>query len=962
MQARTPDHRSSDALSPWREAALRHTDLTGWMQSAANDDPSRALLETLFSHSPYLSRLALAHPGILKEFQVNGAEVTLAALMDGLRQACANISQSGLMKELRLAKQKISLLAACADIGGKWPLERVTRCLSDLADAAVALALNHILKTAHASGEIVLPVPEEPQKSSGIIILGMGKLGAHELNYSSDIDLIVFYAGGRLAYRGRQSEQHFMNRLCRDLVHILETRDANGYVFRTDLRLRPDPASTPPAVSVDAALYYYESVGQNWERAAMIKARAIAGDEKQAEDFRRRLVPFIWRRHLDFAAIDDIQSIKRQMDRRSATDGRLSGYNVKLGAGGIREIEFTVQVYQLIWGGREPSLRLKGTCETLARLQRLTLIDADAHRTLERAYVFLRTLEHRLQMVEDRQTHSLPESEEGLRAIAAFMGYADLAAFGLDFFTHTQGVHALFTSSFKGEETLGAEGSLVFTGVSPDPDTLETLRKLGFHAPEAAASRIMGWHHGVHRCTRTRRARELITELTPALLKAFGETAGADTALAHFDAFLSRLPSGVQLFSLFAVNPHLLQLVADIMGSAPTLAETLSRHPDLIEAVLLSGFYDRLPGREALDAQLKETLAREEHVEARLDALRRFKNERQFQAGVQLLKQMICAEESGVFLSQLAETLLEAALAIVQEEFAKTYGHIEGARFCVLALGRLGASEMHFASDLDLVFVYDAPDTASASSGEKRFTSSVYYNRFAQRMLSGLSLLSRQGMLYAVDTRLRPSGEQGPLATSYGAFKAYFDTQAWTFEVMALTKARAVAGNASFRRDIEACIAGIIARPRMRKSLAEDVRAMRERIAREHPPANPWDIKYAQGGLIEVDFTAEALCLLHAHTYPSLAHCRNSAAILKEIARLGIADTSALLGAHQFLNALLSMLRLSAAERTDFETAAPGLKALLARAVGLRDFEGLKITLQTVESTVREAYNAWVTP
>lgn len=933
--------------------------LRAFMLNAAENHGFCALLACFFGYSPYLTRLAMHHPDILLAAEERGLETAFEEILASLAPV-ADTPQ--LMRQLRIAKGKIALLVASADLCGAWALPEVTAALSRFADASVELALAHLLTLAAKRGEITLPVTERPTENCGIIVLGMGKLGALELNYSSDIDLIVFFEPERLGYKGRHSEQKFMNKLAQDLVHILQERTPDGYVFRTDLRLRPDPASTPPAINTEAAVYYYESVGQNWERAAMIKARAIAGDLAAGVAFMQRIAPFMWRRNLDFAAINDIHSIKRQMDTKSGRTIVIAGHNVKLGMGGIREIEFFTQIHQLIWGGREPSLRTRGTCETLSRLRELGIVPEETVGTLLAAYPALRMVEHRLQMVADQQTHTLPTDNNALIEMAQFSGFENL-----DLFSHTLGgymhqVHRIFASSFKSAEKLGDEGNLVFTGVSHDPDTLETIARMGFAYPPRVSETVMGWHHGSRRCTRTKRARELLTELMPALLKRLSETADPDTAFLRFDEFLKHMPAGVQLFSLFTQNPELLTLIADIMGSAPVLAEHLSKHPALLDSVLFGGFYGPLDGKEALAAQLEDILKHAGDFEERMESLARFKNERQFQAGVQLLKGMTDAAIAGRFLADLADVLLAAAVKAVGDEFAASYGRIVGSRFCVLGLGRLGCREMTFASDIDLVFVYDVPDFETLSDGEKRFSASVYFNRFTQRLMSALTTAGAEGRLYEVDTRLRPSGKQGLLAVSKSAFSHYFEEMAWTFEFMALSKARVAAGDASLASEMAALIRAQLAKPREAEALKRDVVEMHGRLEKEFTRQTPWELKHAPGGIMDVDFIAQYLLLLHAQAHPVLAERARASAevfgLLAEEKLLDAGRAEMLAQAAQFLFRLQSMLRLTTLGEFDEDEAMPGLKRLLARECGQESFEALKAELVAVEKRVREAYSA----
>jgi glutamate-ammonia-ligase adenylyltransferase len=913
------------------------------------------------AHSPFLSRLLLQHPQVLADLKQSNADEAYAGFTASLSKlADKELEREELIRELRVAKGKLALMVALLDISGTWQLEQVTAALSDFAQSCLNITIDNIIAGAAKRGEIT----HARSEGSGLITLGMGKLGGRELNYSSDIDLILFYEPGRLGYKGRHNEQHFMNKLAHELLLFMHERTADGYVFRTDLRLRPDPSSTPPVVNVNAGYNYYESVGQNWERAAMIKARPIAGDMEAGEKFLKSLTPFMWRRNLDFAAINDIHSIKRQMDSRQNKNISIKGHNIKLGLGGIREIEFFAQIHQLIWGGREPSLRLRGTCDTLAVLTEMGLISAQKNATLQTAYRFFRTLEHRIQMVADEQTHSLPGDDAKLNNIAGFMGYGSVENFSADLLEHLYAVHDIYASSFRSAEGLGNTGNLVFTGVSNDAETLKTLRDMGYTQPEAVSETIMGWHHGSCRATRTKRARELLTEMMPALLKRLSETANPDTAFLKFNEFLKNLPASIQLFSLFQMNPHLLGLISDIMGSAPTLASTLSHTPELLDAVLYEDFYGSLPSFAHLEAQLQEKLERVEYFEDYMDNLRQFRNEKQFQAGVQFLKHMIDASQAGNFLSALAQCMVKESLKAVLAEFEKTYGTIPESRFAIIALGKLGSREMTFSSDIDLVFVYDAPDFEAFSSGEKSFTAGVYYNRLVQRLLNAISGMGRDGRLYEVDTRLRPSGKQGPLAVSRQALDNYFSEQAWTFEYMAFTKARAIAGDESLIGEMESFIGRQISKSRDFAKLKHDVADMRSRIEKEHEATNPWNIKYVRGGLIDIDFIAQYLILRHA---PGLTEVKSGGArdiftLLKQSGCLGFEEAEELLAANRFLEQLFNMLRLCSGHRFDENTAPEGLKKLLVESVGEKDFEQLNNRLLQVEKTVYEYYKSIIHP
>ncbi|MDX2074558.1 MAG: bifunctional [glutamine synthetase] adenylyltransferase/[glutamine synthetase]-adenylyl-L-tyrosine phosphorylase [Alphaproteobacteria bacterium] len=917
-------------------------------------------MNALLAHSPYLTQLATRYPDLMTRASGASAGELVRGECFALPEEPA--TQPELMKALREAKNKLALLVALADIRGEWSLEQVTGALSDFADMTLSHSLRFLLRAAEKRGEITLRHPENPSIESGIIILGMGKLGGFELNYSSDIDLIIFFEEETLTYTGRIGEQKFMNRLAQDLVTIMQERTRDGYVFRTDLRLRPDPASTPPAIGVRAAYNYYESVGQNWERAAMIKARPVAGDIAAGERFLHELTPYIWRRNLDFAAINDIHSIKRQMDARTERIIGMAGHNIKLGLGGIREIEFYTQIHQLIWGGRKPNLRTRGTCETLGVMVAEGLLDEATRKTLVDAYRFYRMVEHRLQMVADEQTHTMPSDEAGLENIARFCGYKEISLFEAELLVKLHVVHEIYSGSFKSAEELGDAGNLVFTGVSSDPETVKTLQQMGYKQAATICEIIMGWHHGSKRCTRTKRARELLTELMPALLSRLAETANPDAAFLKFDEFLTDLPSAIQLFSLFQANKELLGLIADIMGSAPALADTLAKSPQLIENVLFSDFYKALPDKTQLAQQAQERIAFARDTEETLDYLTYFKGERQFQAGVQFLRGMLDARQLGLFMTHLAEAVIAEVFGAIRSEFEKTYGRIEGAEFAIIALGKCGSFEMTFHSDLDMVFIYRVPDFETVSDGEKSYSASVYYNRFAQRLVNALSALNRGGQLYEVDTRLRPSGRQGLLAVSDKALSHYFSELAWTFETMAFTKARAVVGDRALAAWLDDFIRTQIEKPRDAGKLKTDVYDMRRRMAEEHQKKTLWDLKHVRGGLVDIEFIAQYVLLLHAPTHKHIP-IGNSEEIFNWCRQYGLLEPARieqLLAASRFMNHLFHLLRLCTAGKMDEAEAPQGLKKLLYESVGMPGFDALKEKLAGVEQGVKATYDSIV--
>jgi glutamate-ammonia-ligase adenylyltransferase len=912
-----------------------------WSASPAG----RRLLASIFGNSPFLSGVAVREWGFLTRLVEAGGEPVFAEIVAALDARDDEAEDAAaLMRRLRVAKRRVSLSVAVCDLAGSWSLERQTEALSRFAEASVRAALRHLLRRAAKAGALALAATEDPERDSGLIVLGLGKLGGRELNYSSDIDLVILYDAARTRVAARAGRESLFARLARDLVRILEERTGDGYVFRTDLRLRPDPASTPLAVSVAAALAYYESVGQNWERAALIKARPVAGDSVAAAHFLAELRPFIWRKHLDFAAIEDIHSIKRQIDAvRGGARISIPGHNIKNGRGGIREVEFFAQTQQLIWGGRMPELRVGPTCEALRRLAASGRIDAATATELIADYRFLRRLEHRLQMVEDAQTHDLPADDAGIGRIAVFLGYAQPDAFVADLARCLRSVEQHYAELFERAPSLAGPGNLVFTGAEDDRETSETLAQLGFTDPSAVSGLIRGWHHGRLRATRSQRAREILTELTPEMLRIFGASQNPDPAFHRFDRFLSRLPAGVQLFSLFYANPGLLRLVADVMAGAPHLADQLAQRPALLDAALTEGFFAPPPDPAGLAAGLDRMLAGTGDFADTLDALRRWAGERRFQVGVQLLSRALDGRAAGAVLADIAEAALTRLVPVVENEFARRHGRVPGGSLAVIGMGRLGSREMTLASDLDLILIYDAPSGIEISDGTQPLPSAAYFARLSQRLIGAVTAPTGEGRLYDVDMRLRPSGASGPIASSLAGFARYQREAAWTWEHMALTRARPVAGDPALGRRIGEAIERVLRAARDPDRLLIDVADMRRRIASENPRPSHWDLKHRRGGLLDLEFVVQYLMLRAAATAPQVLR-RGSAEAIEALDRAGVLPAPAareLSGALALLRHVQALLTLIGGRAFAADALAAADAATLARCGGAVDFAAL---------------------
>jgi len=938
-----PD-RARLGLERWAEHATRtgDPDLERFARELADDDDGHAMLAAVFGNSPFLTEAMLREVGFVRDLVTDGVDAPFRRLIDG---AVADLGgeddRARLMAGLRRTRRRAALLIALADIAGLWDVDTVCEALSGLAETALRLAVRHLLRQAAARGHIDLPDPADPERGSGLIVLGMGKLGARELNYSSDIDLIVLYDDGGVATRQPDTLPRTFIRLTRDLVRIMEERTPDGYVFRTDLRLRPDPGATPIAVSVAGAESYYGSMAQTWERSAMIKARQVAGDPACGKAFQGFLRQFVWRRHLDFGAIAEIHAIKRQIHHHRGHDAiAVHGHDVKLGRGGIREIEFFVQTQQMIFGGRDPRLRVMKTCAGLRALAAAGRNDPAVADDLIEAYAFLRRVEHRLQMIGDQQVHVLPASEAGVNALGTFLGYDDPAAFRAALRETLETVEDHYARLFEEAPRLAGPADLVFGTVEDDPHTVETLARMGFANPPGVINTVRGWLHGRYRATRSERARRLLGEILPALLEAVAKTANPDTAWFRLDEFIGRLPTGVQPFSLFHSNPNIIGLIAEILGISPRLADHLARHTEQLDAVLTPGFFDLLPDAAALAEELDAQLGAAADFEDVLTVLRRWTHDKEFQAGVHLLHNAADGPDHGPFLSDVAETALRALQDRVEAEFARRHGRFPGQGLAILAMGKLGGREMSLRSDLDLIMVYDVAGDAAESDGPKPLAPTLYFTRLTQRLLSAMTAPTREGALYEVDMRLRPSGKAGPLATGLEAFVRYQHESAWTWEHMAVTRTRVISGPEALGARIRAAIGEVLTRPRDPEALLRDVADMRGRIDREHGTDNPWEVKYVRGGLVDVEFIAQYLQLRHAHDHPEVP-CQTTAETLGRLAHAGLLDegiAAELIEAVRLWQRVQAFLRLTLEGPFDPESAPAALKDGLARVIlGRRD-------------------------
>jgi glutamate-ammonia-ligase adenylyltransferase len=917
-------------------------------------------LGTVFSLSGYLRDCALIRSEILAETLSGPLTETLQKLCSDTRQAWQSAgSDAELMQSLRIAKKTLSLTLGLADLGNLMEPESITLWLSRFADAALGAACDHLLTAMGNQGKLALTDTKCPSIDSGLIVLGMGKYGAYELNYSSDIDIIILFDTAAPALVDLADPTSAFVRFAKQLNRILQERTGDGYVFRVDLRLRPDPGSTPLALPLETAFNYYEAYGQNWERAAFIKARAVAGDIASGNRFLGGLEPFVWRKYLDFAAIQDVHSIKRQIHaHKGHGEIAVEGHNVKLGRGGIREIEFFVQTQQLIAGGRRPQLRTTGTIAGLQALCNDGWISAEAVKSLTSSYWYLRKVEHRIQMVADEQSHTLPEDREAMEGIAAMMGEAGREPFAQKLIEVMRQVETHYAALFENApELTGKGGNLVFTGDDDDPQTLETISTLGFKQPSQIISTVKGWHFGRFPAVRTSQARELLTELTPSLIESFAEVSNPDQAFFAFDRFVSGLPAGLQFFSILKSNPKLVRLLTHILGSAPRLADIITRKPHVFDGLIDPSFGASIPERAELQSRLKAALDRVDLYEAKLDQARLFAAEQKFLIGIRLINRTISARQAGLAFTELAETLLEEILAVVHQEFERNHGTIAGGEFAIIGMGRLGSGDLTSGSDLDLIFLYRHDENAEGSNGRKPLYPQQYFVRLVQRLIAAMSAPTAEGVVYELDFRLRPSGNSGPLATHLGSFCKYQREEAWIWESQALARARPICGDKALVAEISKQIPLILSQPRDKKVLTREVLDMRKTLDREKPPKNLFDVKLASGGMIDIEFISQWGLLANPQAIGDLAD-RSTLAILDALPEdaLHRDEVSQLKSAWLIYNTVLQIQRVCLDGGFDPDNSEKGFSLILSEQTGAPDIKALAAELKDTQKSVRQIF------
>ncbi len=863
---------------------------------------TRAIIAGAAGGSPFLKGVFAREAPWLRVALTLAPETALATLLQPLPE----IAPDKLADALRVAKRRVAALVALADLGGVWSLGAVTGALTRLADAALARAVTAYVGDEIARGRLPGATPADAATGAGFVVLAMGKMGAGELNYSSDIDLVCLYDDA--LYPGVEAEARAaFVRVTRRICALLSDRTAEGYVFRTDLRLRPDAAVTPVCLSLSAAEQYYESAGRTWERAAYIKARPCAGDLAAGARFLATLTPFVWRRHLDFAAIEDAHAMRLRIRDHRKLHGALvvEGHDLKLGQGGIREIEFFTQTRQLIAGGRDPALRDRTTLGALKALATKGWVAKPEAEELAAHYAAHREVEHRLQMVNDAQTHAMPASADGMDRIARLCGAADTATFRVALHARLARVEALTGGFFAPTEA------------EPAPPISTAARAVMDRWPGYAA-------------LRSERAVAIFARLKPVILQRLARAANPDEALAAFDGFLAGLPAGVQLFALFEANPTLVDLIVDIAATAPPLARHLARNADVFDAVIGGSFFAPWPGAAALAALLAAAMETEADYERRLDAARRWAREWHFRIGVHHLRGLIDAFEAGKHYADLAEAVVRGVWPVVGDAFSARHGPPPGRGAAVVGMGSLGAGRLNALSDLDLIVIYD-PDGQDTSTGPKPLAARAYFARLTQALVTALAAPTAAGRLYEVDMRLRPSGRQGPVATSIAAFASYQRTEAWTWEHLALTRARVLAGTPDLVSEIEGIRRAVLGEKGKGTTVMADTAAMRARLFTAKGPEGPWEAKLGPGRLLDIALFAQS-CALRAGQ-----PARRTEAQLRHGVRAGLLtgeEEDVLLAAHRLCWRLQEASRLLTDRPLDPQTLGEAGRAFLLRETG----------------------------
>ncbi len=860
------------------------------LRKAAPDLEWLKALPRVFAASDFVARGCVREPELLRELLVSGdlARVYVAGeLAARVSRSLEGVTdETGLKRGLRRLRQREMVRIAFRDLAGWADLSEVMATLSELAEGCIDAALTHLARRLKAP--------------PGLVVLGMGKLGGCELNFSSDVDLIFAYAAIGEADETRHHEAFL--RLAQKLIQALSETTADGFVFRVDLRLRPHGASGPLAVSFDAMEQYYQVHGREWERYALIKARVVAGDRAAGAELLARLKPFVFRKYLDYGAIESLRAMKTLIEREVARKGMEA--NVKLGPGGIREIEFIAQALQLVRGGREPLLQERALLPVLDRLVAAGHLEPAVRDALRAAYVFLRNTEHRLQMVADQQTHSLPEDEAGRWRIAFAMGYAEVTGFEAALNRHRQTVQEQFSLMFRTPqgEVLPAELSeLSSVWLAPDDEkSTGLLAAIGYRRPDEVLTLLRGLREGPAYGAMAAESRARLDRLVPLLLLATAPAREPETTLARLVRLLEAIGRRASYLSLLVENPTVLSQLVKLLSASPWIAGWIAQHPIVLDELLdPRALYTPL-ARAALAEELRARLVAipEDDIELQMELLREFRHGHVLRVAASDIATGLVPEQVGAYLASIADTVIEESLGLARRALVKRHGEPrcrrdgapDGPGFAVIGYGKLGGRELGYASDLDMIFLYEGCEEGT-TEGPRAIANEEFFARLGQRLIHFLTARTAGGILYEVDMRLRPSGKSGPLVTSAAAFRDYQSAHAWTWEHQALVRARAVAGEPRLGAGFEAARHEILCRPRDLARLRADVRTMRTRMTETHAGKEAgFNLKHDQGGIVDIEFMVQYGVLRWAHEHPGLTRHTDTLGILEALAAEGLIE------------------------------------------------------------------------
>ncbi|ACM18753.1 glutamate--ammonia ligase adenylyltransferase [Geotalea daltonii FRC-32] len=897
-----------------------------------------ARLLTICGSSPFLTNIICRDQSYFHElFTCKGIDLRrseadmLAALR---RQMGPHVAWQDIFPLLRRFKLTEILRIAARDLNGLAPLEEVTAELSSLAAACLQVAYEEARRQLVA--EHGLPLMQTPEGEADLTIIGMGKFGGRELNFSSDIDIIFFYSSdhgetsgivdGQGQTRGNISLHAFFVKLAEMVSKAVSQVTEDGFVFRVDLGLRPEGKSGDVATSIRSAEIYYESWGQSWERAAMLKARPVAGSLELGEKFLAAIQPFVHRKYLDYNLIEDMMAMKKKIDA-SLARSQEGEYNIKLGRGGIREVEFFIQALQLVYAGKNPALRVKNSLQALETLRDARIITAEDCADLSEAYRFLRFVEHRIQVVQERQTHSLPRKEDEMLALARRCGYLrpnGLAKFSEVLESHRRRVSAIYGALFLSrDERLKEEVQpevYFFFDRKADPDLIkDMLAERRFENVDAAYENLLMLRDGPPRAHLTERGRRMLENIAPLLLQEIFSSPDPDMALTNLERFLCAVGSRSTFFALLAENKEILKLMVSLFGMSEFLSKIFISHPELLDSMVSRSYATSMKNLAVMEGELASLLEQAEDFEEKLDTLRRYRHEEFLRIGLNDIYGKMGQTEIAVQLTTLADVCLAAACRMAKQELHRfgrpTYKEqddsVQQAHFAVLAMGKLGGNELNYHSDLDVIYIYDHQ---GMTDGEKQITNHEYFAKLAQKIILILTTQTREGYVYKIDTRLRPSGNAGPLVTSLDSFVNYHREDAQIWERQALTRARVAFGIGSLKSKVEEIVHQAVYGTGCGDEVRKEIHRLRMRMENElaKESEGSYNIKTGRGGIVDIEFIVQYLQLKHGVACPEIRSTNTLVAMkgMKACGLIGEEPFNVLQSGYKFLRRLENRLRI----------------------------------------------------